>query len=124
MLIPILIFVMSFAATLQFAIFSWRARLMRFTTQALEGQVYVATATMLTDKSFAEVTGYQQFCPSLDAHTSSKLATVKLYHGFLKMIGSPDWAKDEMALCAQYASAVLLQRVQRNQVLAAEVCSY
>ena len=124
MLIPILIFVLSLAATLQFTIFSWRARLLRFTSESLASQANLNAARLLTDKSFMDVATYQELCPSLDGGSAPKLGAVRLYHNALKLLGSPDWAKAEMALCARYASAVLTQRMQRNQVLAAEVCSF
>lgn len=125
MLTPILIFVLSFAATLQFVIFSWRARLLRFASaSSLASQVQLDAANLLNDKSFTDVASYQQFCPSLDASGGPSLGAVRFYHSVLKLLGSPAWAKGEMALCAKYASAVFLQRMERNQVLAAEVCSF
>lgn len=116
MLIPILIFVLSLAATIQFTMYSWRARLLRFASSAaLESNVVGA--------NFQDVDLFQKLCPSLESGPAPKLGFVRFYYNALQIIGS-EWAKSEMALCGRYAAAVLSQRMERNQVLAAEVCSF
>jgi hypothetical protein len=49
---------------------------------------------------------------------------VSLYYKALRLLGSAEWAKSEMALCTSYAAAVVAQRMARNQILAAEVRSF
>ena len=118
MLIPILIFVLSLAATIQFTIYSWRARLLRFASNSL------VESSALGDKSFQDVDVFQELCPSLDSDSGPQLGAVRLYYKALQFLGSAEWTKGEMALCGRYAAAVLTQRMERNQVLAAEVCSF
>jgi hypothetical protein len=42
----------------------------------------------------------------------------------LQRFGKSSWTKDEMQICTRYALAVLMQRVQQNHALAAEVASF
>jgi hypothetical protein len=122
MLISALLFVFSFATTIKFAIFSWRAGLLRLVADTATN---VADAsTLVVGKDFADVSVYQELCPSLEGGAAPKLGTVSLYHRALKLVGSAEWAKSEMALCTSYATAVLTQRMERNQTVAAEVCSF
>jgi hypothetical protein len=122
MLIPILIFVLSFAATIKFIVFSWRARLLRFASSSpVESSV---NAGVLSANSFHDVDLFQELCPSLDSAPAPQLGAVRIYYKALQLLGSAQWAKGEMALCGRYAAAVLTQRMERNQVLAAEVCSF
>lgn len=121
MLIPALIFVFSIAATIKFAIFSWRARMLRYVSNAT---VDVETSAVLASRDFTDVSVYQELCPSLDGTSTPRLGAVRVYYKALQILGSADWAKSEMALCANYATAVMAQRMARNQVLAAEMRSF
>lgn len=123
MLIPILIFVLSLAATMQFTIFSWRARLLR----VVSASTVESNASAISDLATGDFHGvdlFQQLCPSLDSGDGHRLGAVRFYHKALQLLESSSWAKNEMALCGRYAAAVLNQRMERNQILAAEVCSF
>lgn len=120
MFIPALIFVFSVAATVKFAIYSWRARMLRFVASVEQVE---DAANLLISNSFSDILAYQELCPSLEADSTPKLGLVRLYYTAMEMVGS-GWAKAEMALCARYAGAVMAQRMARNQLLAAEVRSF
>jgi hypothetical protein len=123
MLIPALIFVLSLAATMQFTIYSWRARLLRFAaSSAVEDSTNAPRVSGAN--SFHDVDLLQELCPSLDSGPAPQLGAVRLYYKAVQLLGSTQWANGEMALCRSYAAAVLSQRMQRNQILAAEVCSF
>jgi len=122
MLIAAFIFVLSFAALIQFGLLQWRAGLIQVASAATEAFDTVGAANLLISKGFGEVAAFQKLCPS-----APKLRSVRLYHGCLKLfagLGATDWAQREMKLCARYAGAVLMQQVARNQALAAAARSF
>ncbi|MFZ3217695.1 MAG: hypothetical protein WA192_16675 [Candidatus Acidiferrales bacterium] len=140
MFISASILVICFAAMVQFAVFSWRAGLLRtIASQPAGEQADLAAAlshNLLNGKDFAEVAAVQGLCPDLKA-ASSSLRSVRVYYSFLKLLhrlgdfivapgaeGFGGWTSHEMALCTRYTAAVLAQRLQRNQELAAEVRSF
>jgi hypothetical protein len=58
---------------------------------------------------------------------------VSAYHSFLQFVTSigdailppaAGWAQREMALCTRYATVTLAQRMERNQIVAAELSSF
>jgi hypothetical protein len=137
MLIAAFIFVISVAALVQFAVFTWRAGFLRVASQPLpnQGEAAFATRNLLQSQSFEDVSAYQQLCPEVGADAGQNLRSVRLYYSFLQSVsdlGSSvveaamprGWAQREMALCTRYAAVVLSQRMERNQALAAEVRSY
>lgn len=122
MLIAAFIFVISVAATIQFGISSWRAGLMHATSQGIIREPYLLNA-----KGFKEVAAYEDVCPDLAHDPGASLGPVRLYYAFLEalsQLGLGRWTTSEMALCTRYASVVLSQRFERNQVLLADVRSY
>jgi hypothetical protein len=125
MLIAAFIFVLSFAALIQFVGLQWRAGLIRVASTSLADES-VSAYNLLKDKGFSDVAAFQKLCPDMGSATP-KLRSVRLYHSALQFfsgIGAADWAAKEMDLCARYAAAVLMEQVQRNQALAAEVNSF
>jgi len=128
MLIAPFIFVLSFAALIQFVL-QWRAGLVRVASasSALENKARSELASNLLRKnSFSDVAAVQRLCPDLEK-AAPKLRSVRLYHRLLQLfgaLGSGDWAKREMDLCARYATAVLMQQVERNQAFAARASSF
>lgn len=138
MLIAAFILVISVAATIQFAVFSWRASLLRTVSEPM---VTGADATpepylnLLSFSSFQEVLAvYRDVCPDLEAGSSSNLRGVSLYYSamrFLSRLGSfltstegAGWTQREMALCTQYATVRLSQRLECNVALVNEARSY
>jgi len=129
MLAAALIFVISLAAMIQFAVFTWRAGLLRVASEAPES----AASNSLQSNDFGKVSAYQQLCPELAGSESGKLRSVRLYYQFLQFLTSlsgslfpadSGWTHREMVLCARYASVVLSQRLERNQAQIAEVRSF
>ena len=128
MLIAAFIFVLSFAALIQFVGLQWRAGLVRVASTSFAGQTgAVAQAyNLLKDKEFSDLSAFNKLCPDMGS-AAPKLRSVRMYHAALQFfsgMGAKDWAKGEMQLCAKYAVAVLMQQVQQNQALAAEVGSF
>jgi hypothetical protein len=140
MFISAFILVICFAAMVQFAVFSWRAGLLRTIATAPIGEQAELTAAescnLLNGKNFSDISSLQGLLPDLK-NGRVNLRSVRIYYSFLKamsrlgdLIVSPGadgfggWTGREMALCTQYTAAVLSQRLRSNQELAAEVRSY
>lgn len=122
MLMAALIFAFSIGATIQFVIYSWRARMLKLVTTVTTERA--SSDNFLKDKGFCDIAAYQELCPSLDKGSEQSLGAVRLYYRFLKLLGSGEWVKNEINLCSQYAAAVMMQKLQHNQALAAEVRSF
>ena len=122
MLVASFILVISVAALVQFAVFTWRAGLLQVVAEDC--------CNSLESKGFEDIAAYQRLCPEVQSGTSTSLGSVRLYHSFLQFLsnltgsGNQGWAQREMALCTRYASVVLSQHMQRNQALAAEARSF
>lgn len=135
MLVAAFIFVISSAAMVQFALFTWHAGLLRLASEPLAADfdsAALVTTNPFPVNNFREAEAVQNLCPELRGTSAPKLGTVRLYYQFLQFLGSlsesmttPNgWAQREMALCTRYANVVLSQRMVRNQAMLAEVRSY
>jgi hypothetical protein len=140
MLIAAFILVISVAAMVQFAVFTWRSGLLRVASQPSAEQCQVSVEdshNSLNGKDFKEILARQDLCPSLETGSAPSLRPVRIYYSILRALnrlgnlivspGAPGfggWTQREMALCTRYAAVVLSQRVQSNQVFAAEVRSF
>lgn len=136
MLIAAFILVISVAALVQFAAFTWRAGLLRVASEPLPIQEDTADApyNLLQSKDFEGVLACQELCSEIGADAGRGLRSVRLYYSFLQFLSglgdsiveatTPSWMQNEMALCTRYAAVVLSQRMERNQALAAEVRSF
>jgi hypothetical protein len=140
MFISAFILVICFAAMVQFAVFGWRAGLLRTIATEPIGDRAEVTAeisrNLLNGKDFVDINGLQSLLPDLK-NGRVNLRAVRVYYSFLKAMnrlgdfivapgadGFGGWTVREMAMCTQYTAAVLSQRVRRNQELAAEVRSF
>jgi hypothetical protein len=138
MLIASFILVMSLAATVQFAVFIWRAGLLRVAAQPVVEDTFAAdiSSNLLTTNDFAAARAIQGLCPDLKSNPVPKLRSVRLYFSFLKLAnkigdfvvspGAPGfggWTTREMALCTRYATVVLSQRLEQNRALCDEARS-
>jgi hypothetical protein len=140
MLIAAFILVISTAAMVQFAVFTWRSGLLRVASEPIADQADASTeasSNLLNEKDFREVLARQDLCPNLENGSTPSLRPVRIYFSVLRLLndlgnlfvspGAPGfggWTQREMALCTRYAAVVLSHRVQSNQALAAEVRSF
>lgn len=127
MLMAALIFVLSFAALIQFVVLQWRASLIRVAATSSESAVNSEAAYKLVkDKGFGDVAALHKICPNMGG-AAPRLRSVRLYHGFLQFLAglsAAEWVAQERKLCARYAAAALMQQVERNQALVTEVNSF
>jgi hypothetical protein len=134
MLIAAFILVISIAALMQFAVFAWRASLLRTVSERVVDE---ADATLqphpnlLISSSFQEVVAvYDELCPELEGGSTPNLHAVNFYYallGFLNRVGGSEgfrWTHREMALCTQYATVRLSQRLERNISVVSQARSF
>ncbi len=128
MLIAAFILVISVAALMQFGMFAWRASLLRTVSEQYVNEADASVQpypNLLSSTSFAEVKAvYRELCPELEKSRASNLGAVSVYYAvmsFLGRVGSAilpaegfNWTQREMALCTQYATVRLSQRLERN----------
>jgi hypothetical protein len=129
MLISILILVASMAALIQFAAFTWRAAFLSVATAELPED----RAKYITLNDFEEATAHEKLCPELGVRVTSRLSSVNAYYSLLQLVTSigdailppaAGWAQREMALCTRYATVTVALRMERNQIVAAELASF
>ena len=138
MFISAFIFVISAAAVVQFLIQSWRSGLLRVASCPhminADDPAAPVYRKILETQDFAEVISYQKVCQDLGGDGNRKLSSVEHYYRLLRCIrglgnsigfnAASGWCMQEMAMCTRYAAAVMIERLERNQALAAEVRSY
>jgi hypothetical protein len=136
MLVAAFMLVISVAAMVQFAVFTWRAGLLRVAAEALPGEAPGADGNLLNQNDFQDASTIQEICPSLSASSVSNLRPVRLYHSFLAAVNALGsllvptsldwlgWTEREMALCTRYSNVVLSRRLQQNQRAAAIMRSF
>jgi hypothetical protein len=135
MLVAAFMLVISVAAMVQFAVFTWRAGLLRVAAEAVPVEA-VGSDNLLNQNDFEDASTIQEICPSLSAASVPNLTPVRLYHNFLAAIQtlgsyvvptSSDWlgwTEREMALCTRYSNVVLSRRLEQNQRAAAMMRSF
>jgi len=137
MLIAAFILVISLAALLRFAVFSWRAGLLRGAARPVGSEAEARAEQALNSlysQDFRDIYAYQKLCPDLRGGASG-LRSVRVYYKIVQSLSAlagailpkglaTGWAQGEMELCARYAQVVLRQRVARNQTVFAETGTY
>ena len=138
MLIAAFILVISTAALMQFAMFAWRASLLRAVSEQYVNEANASLQpypNLLSFSSFQEVMAvYRELCPELQSAPAANLRPVSIYYtamGFLSRLGASimpaegfGWPHREMALCTQYATVRLSQRLERNINVVNQARSY
>ena len=138
MLIAAFILVISIAALMQFGMFAWRASLLRTVSEQYVNEAEASLQpypNLLSSTSFAEVKAvYRELCPELETSPTTNLRAVSVYYAvmsFLSRVGGSilpaeglDWTQREMALCTQYATVRLSQRLERNINIANQARSF
>jgi hypothetical protein len=128
MLIAAFILVISVAAMMQFAVFAWRASLLRTVSERFTNESDATLQphpNLLAASSFEEVvTVYDELCPELEAGPTPNLRAVSFYYSLMSLVNRAaglllpgegvSWTHREMALCTQYATVRLSQRLERN----------
>jgi hypothetical protein len=134
MLINAFIFVLSGAAMIQFAVFSWRAHLLKATAHPAHSPALDQLANLMQSKDFDNVAALQELCPRLGREPAEGLRAVNAYYQILQLAArlgeaifpaaAMGWTQREMALCTSYSTMVLSKRLERNRAFLAEIDSY
>lgn len=136
MLTAALIFVISVAAIIRFALFSWRAQLVRIACAPSTDEAIANTPeghNLLGTQGLVEASIFHDICPDLRPVVHSNVRSVRFYYHLLPVVRTLSetiapslsaWTSREMALCTRYAAVVLTQRLRRNQACAAELRSF
>jgi hypothetical protein len=131
----VLILIVSVATLGQFAVFSWRARLVSVAAQPLSEEMQVAigtTANALNPKDFDTVASLHEICPALK-EANRELWLVRAYFQALRAVhrlcgeqaaALASWSDREMGTCARYMAVVMDLRLQHNQVCFSQLRSY
>jgi hypothetical protein len=138
MLISAFILVVSSAALIQFAIFTWRASVLRTASTQFANEAdatFQPCPNLLSSSGFRGVVAiYRDLCPELKAGSASNLRAVSVYYALMGLLGRVgglflpaegiSWTHREMALCTQYATVRLTQRLERNSSVVSQARSY
>lgn len=136
MLVAALIFVISMAAVIQFAVLSWRAALLKGALEPLPAEWEPAANSMaksLIHNEFVNITAYSKMCPDLGGDAKSKLRSLRIYYRFLELLEGFNraiarqnmaWTAREMALCTRCATVMLSHQLERTQALSAAARSF
>jgi len=136
MLIAALIFVISLATVIQFAVLSWRAGLLRAAAEPVSPQWESVTGSLaksLISDNFLNITAYGKLCPDISTGSVPRFRSLRVYYRLLKtmerfsrafMPQTLVWTAQEKALCTRCAAVMLSQQLQRNQALSAAARSF
>lgn len=136
MLIAALIFVISLATVIQFAVLSWRAGLLRAAAEPISPRWEPVTgllAKSLIPDTFLNITAYGKLCPDVGTGSALKFRSLRLYYRLLNVVErfsrnfrpqSLAWTAQEKALCTRCAAVVLSRQLERNQALSAAARSF
>lgn len=127
-MIAALILVISVAALIQFAVFSWRAAFL--SVAALPVSEDVANLVEIDAESglssdFVKAAQWLELSPNLAGNERRTLG-VRVYHAALQFMSNLgiSWAQSEMSNCTRFMAVVVDERLQRNRACYADLCSY
>lgn len=127
-MIAALILVVSVAALIQFAVFSWRAAFL--SVAALPVSEDVANLVEMDAESglssdFVKAAQWLELSPNL-AGTERHTLGVRVYHAALQFMSNLgiSWAQSEISNCTRFMAVVVDERLQRNRACYADLCSY
>ena len=136
-MIAALIFVISVAAGIQLAVFSWRAAMISFADQPMSSAVQPALAQFsksMTSNGFRDISAIHSLCPDLASSQSTQLRHVKAYYRCMELLNSFCQSIPLAAAArgpgekwppgARYAVVMMDQRLQSNQACSPAIRSY
>jgi hypothetical protein len=135
-MVAALILVISAAMMAQFAIFFWRANMVRVAAQPVSDRFQLAGATFsnaLNQNGFSAITAMSDMCPGMDPSSSVSLWPVRAYYTAVRLAATLSdailpsgngWAQHEMAACTRYVAVSMDARLKSNQAYLAEIRSY
>jgi hypothetical protein len=135
-MIAVLIFVIALATLAQFSISWWRAMLARVAEEPVSAQgrqaAEICASSPADPAAFPALLGLHESCPELDGGCDH-LLLVRAYYGLMKSLekllslaapSAAEWARSEMALCTQYATVRIDQRLASISAVWSEMRSH
>jgi hypothetical protein len=129
-MIAAILFTVSAAALVQFAVYYWRATISGVAANPISDRIRTAagiTAPQIEAKDFRSILSLHDLSPDLRGPNGS-FFVVKSYYSAVEKIGRlipamTGWANTEMLTCARYVAVLVDQHLERNMVSAAQVRS-
>jgi hypothetical protein len=127
-MIAVILFAVSVAALVQFAVYYWRAVISGIAAQPISDRIRTAagiTAPQIAASDFHSIVSLHDLSPDLCGPNGSFIG-VKAYYSVVKQLGSlipaaASWANSEMLTCSRYVAVLIDQHMERNMVCAAQV---
>jgi hypothetical protein len=127
-MIAAILFTVSTAALVQFALYYWRAIISGVAAQPVSDRIRTAagiTAPQIAAQDFHSILSLHDLSPDLRGPNGSFMG-VRTYYSVVKRIGSlipamASWANGEMLTCSRYVAVLVDQHLERNMACAAQV---
>jgi len=120
------ILVISIAALIQFAVFSWRAAFLSVAALPVsEGVSNLMDVESGLSSDFVQAAQWLELSPNL-AGSERRTLGVRAYHAALHFMNNLglSWAQSEISNCTRFMAVVVDERLQRNRACYADICSY
>jgi hypothetical protein len=129
-MIAAILFTVSIAALVQFAVYYWRATISGVAANAISDRIRTAagiTAPQIAAKDFRSILSLHDLSPDLRGPNGSFLR-VRAYYSVVEKVGRlipamANWANAEMVTCSRYVAVLVDQHLERNMASAAQVRS-
>jgi hypothetical protein len=129
-MIAAILFTVSVAALVQFALYYWRAVIAGIAAQPISERIRVAagiTAPQIAAGDFRSIVSLRDLSPDLRGPNGG-FTGVKAYYSVVEKLGKlipgmRSWANVEMLTCSRYVAVLVDQHLERNMVCAAQVRS-
>jgi hypothetical protein len=127
-MIAAILFTVSVAALVQFALYYWRAIISGIAAQPISDRIRTAagiTAPQIGARDFRSIVSLHDLSPDLRGPNGSFIG-VKAYYSVVEKLGSlipamAGWANAEMLTCSRYVAVLVDQHLERNVACAAQV---
>ena len=127
-MIAAILFTVSTAALVQFALYYWRAVIAGVAARPISDRIRTAagiTAPQIAAQDFHSILSLHDLSPDLRGPNGSFIG-VRAYFSVVEKIGSlipvmASWANAEMLTCSRYVAVLVDQHLERNMLCAAKV---
>ena len=127
-MIAAILFTVSTATLVQFALYYWRAVIAGVAARPISDRIRTAagiTAPQIAAQDFHSILSLHDLSPDLRGPNGSFIG-VRAYFSVVEKIGSlipamASWANAEMLTCSRYVAVLVDQHLERNMLCAAKV---
>ena len=127
-MIAAILFMVSAAVFVRFALYYWRAMISRVAVQDISDRVRIAagiTAPEIGARDFRSILILHDLAQNLRGPNGA-FRPVRAYYSVVEKLGSlipaiANWANGEMATCSRYVAVRVDQHLERNKARAAQI---